>query len=128
VAANGKSIWIGRVISVVATLPFLLSAFLKLKGGPDLTKAFAHLGWPESLAVPLAVLELSCVVVYLIPATSVLGAVLFTGYIGGTISTCWRVGDPVYLQIALGILVWLGLYLRESRLKALLPLRRATGA
>ena len=123
-AANGKSIWIGRVISVVATLPFLLSAFLKLKGGPDLTKGLAHLGWPESLVVPLAVLELSCVVVYLIPATSVLGAILLTGYIGGTICTTWRVGDPFVLNIVLGVLVWLGLYLREDRLKALIPLRK----
>ncbi len=119
--------WIGRLISVLASLLFLLSAFLKLKDGPDLTKGIAHLGLPEAMVVPLAILEISCVVIYLIPATSVLGAILFTGYIGGTICTCWRVGDPVFLQIAIGILIWLGLYLRESRLKALIPLKGTTG-
>jgi hypothetical protein len=78
---------------------------------------------PESLLLPLAILELSCLVIYLIPPTSVTGAVLLTGYIGGAICTHWRVGDPFYVQIVLGILVWLGLYLRESRLKGLLPVR-----
>jgi len=87
------------------------------------TQGIAHLGLPESMIVPLAILEISCVVVYLIPATSVLGAVLLTGYTGGAICTHWRVGDPFFVQIALGIFVWLGLYLRENRLKRLIPLR-----
>jgi hypothetical protein len=126
--AIGKLVWTGGVISVLVSLLFLFSAFLKLKGGPDLAKAMAHLGLPDSMLVPLGVLEISCVVVYLIPATSVLGAILLTGYVGGTICTAWRVGDNAIMQIALGILIWLGLYLRESRLKELLPLRRADQA
>jgi hypothetical protein len=77
------------------------------------------------MVLPLAILEVSCVVIYLVPQTSVLGAILLTGYIGGTIVTHWRVGDPFYVQIAIGILVWLGLYLREPRLKALIPVRTA---
>ncbi len=100
-----------------------MSAFLKLKGGAELVQGIAHLGLPESMIMPLAILEISCVVIYLIPATSVLGAILLTGYIGGAICTHWRVGDPFFIQIALGILVWLGLYLRENRLKGLIPLR-----
>ena len=83
----------------------------------------AHLGMPESLMVPLAVLEVSCVVIYLIPATSVLGAILLTGYIGGAICTHLRVGDPFFIQVTLGIFIWLGLYLRENRLKGLIPVR-----
>jgi hypothetical protein len=75
------------------------------------------------MLVPLSILEISCVVIYLIPATSVLGAILLAGYMGGAICTHWRVGDPFFVQIALGILVWLGLYLRENRLKGLIPLR-----
>jgi hypothetical protein len=114
---------VGRGISALVTLPFLASAFFKLKGGPEVAEGFAHLGLPESLLLPLAILELSCLVIYLIPPTSVTGAVLLTGYIGGAICTHWRVGDPFYVQIVLGILVWLGLYLRESRLKGLLPVR-----
>jgi hypothetical protein len=121
--AASRIVWIGRVISALAALLFLFSAVLKLKGGPELMQGIAHLGLPESMIKPLAILEISCVVIYLIPATSALGAILLAGYIGGTICTHWRVGDPFFIQIALGIFVWLGLYLREPRLKELIPLR-----
>jgi hypothetical protein len=123
-AASGKVVWVGRVISGLACLPFLPSAFMKLKGGPELAQGMAHLGMPESMILPLAILELSCVVIYLIPATSVLGAILLAGYMGGAICTHWRVGEPFVVQIVIGLLVWLGLYLREDRLKALIPLRK----
>ncbi|MBI4573202.1 MAG: DoxX family protein [candidate division NC10 bacterium] len=116
-------VWVGRVISVLVSLVFAMSAFMKLKGGAEVTQGMAHLGLPESLIMPLAILEISCVVIFLIPATSVLGAILLTGYIGGAICTHLRVGDPFFLQIALGIFVWLGLSLRENRLKGLIPLR-----
>ncbi len=123
-AASGKIVWVGRVISILASLMFLLSAFLKLKDGPDVMKGIAHLGLLESMLVPLAILEISCVVIYLIPATSVFGAILLTGYIGGAICTHWRVSDPFVVQIVLGLLVWLDLYLRENRLRELIPLRK----
>ena len=122
-AASGKIVWVGRGISVLVSLVFLMSAFMKLKGGAEVMQGMAHLGLPESLIMPLAILEISCVVIYLIPATSVLGAILLTGYIGGAICTHWRVGDPFLAQIVLGILVWLGLFLRENRLKKLIPVR-----
>lgn len=122
-AATGKAVWAGRVISVLASLVFVMSALMKLKGGPEIEQAMAHLGLPQSMVLPLAILEISCVVLYLIPQLSVTGAILLAGYIGGAICTHWRVGDPFFVQIALGILVWLGLYLREPRLKALIPLR-----
>jgi len=115
--------WVGRVISGLPSLVFAISAFMKLKGGAEVTEGMAHLGLPEPLIVPLAILEISCVVIYLIPATAVLGAILLTGYIGGAICTHLRVGDPFFLQIAIGFFVWLGLYLRESRLRELIPLR-----
>lgn len=121
---SGKIVWTGRVISGLLSALFLFSALMKLKGGPELTQGMAHLGLPESMLVPLAILEISCVVIYLIPPTSVLGAILMTGYIGGAILTHWRVGDPFFLHPVLGILVWLGLYLREPRLKALIPIRK----
>ena len=124
-AATSKVVWVGRVISVLVSLVFLFSGFMKLKGGPELEQGMAHLGLPMSIVVPLAILELACVAVYLIPPTAVLGAVLLTGYLGGAICTHLRVGDPFVVQIVLGLLVWLGIYLREDRLKALLPLRRA---
>ncbi len=126
VAASRKIVWVSWVISGLMSLLFVMSAFMKLKGGAEVTQGMAHLGLPESLLMPLATLEISCAVIYLIPATSVLGVILLTGYIGGAISTHWRVGDPFFIQIALGIVVWLGLYLREPRLRALIPLRHST--
>lgn len=117
--------WIGRVISLLVSLMFLFSASFKFIDGPQVTEGFAHLGLPERMMLPLGILELSCVVIYLIPATSIIGAILLTGYLGGAICTHCRVGDPFYVQILLGILVWLGLYLREDRLKPLMPLRRS---
>jgi hypothetical protein len=121
-----KRVWIGRVISGLAVLPFVPSALMKFKGGAELTQGLAHLGISESIVVPLAILELACVLVYVVPQTAVLGAILLTGYVGGTIVTHWRVGDPFFIQVALGLLVWLGLYLREPRLADLLPLRKAS--
>jgi DoxX-like protein len=123
VAAASKVVWVGRVLSGLAALAFLMSAAMKLKGGPELTQGMAQMGLPESMLMPLAILELACVAIYLIPQTAVLGAILLAGYIGGTIVTHWRVGVPFYVNIALGLVVWLGIYLRESRLKALIPVR-----
>jgi len=120
---GGKLVWTGRVLSVLSASAFLMSAVMKLSGGPDLDKGMEHLGLPGSMVLPLALLELTCVVVYLIPLTSVLGAVLLTRYLVGAICTHWRVGDPFFVQVLLGMVVWLGLYLREDRLRGLLPLR-----
>ena len=122
-AARSKMVWVGRAISILISLLFLLSGAMKLKGGAEVTRGMAHLGLPESLVVPLGILEISCVVIYLIPATSVLGAILLTGYIGGAICAHVRVGDAFFVQILLGICVWLGLYLRDNRLKELIPIR-----
>jgi hypothetical protein len=81
------------------------------------------LGYPESLARPLGIVELACTIIYLVPQTAVLGAILLTGYMGGAIATHVRVGDPYFVQIGMGVMLWLGLYLRDARLRALLPLR-----
>jgi uncharacterized membrane protein YphA (DoxX/SURF4 family) len=124
VAAGNKIVWVGWILTILASLLFLFSAFMKFKGGPDMDQAMTHLGLPTSMVLPLGILELTCVVIYLIPATAVLGAILLAGYVGGTIVTCWRVGDPFIINIALGLVVWLGIYLREPRLKELIPLRR----
>jgi hypothetical protein len=121
-------VWAGWAITVLASLLFLMSAVMKLMGGPELEKGMTHLGLPPSMVKPLAIVELTCVVIYLIPATSVPGAILLTGYIGGAICTHWRVGDPFFIQAALGVFVWLGIYLREPRLWALIPVRKPTEA
>jgi len=121
--ANRKLVWTGRAISLLVSLMFVMSAVMKLVGGPEVEKGMAHFGIPMSMLKPLGILELTCIVVYLIPATSVLGAILMAGYVGGIILTNWRVGEPVYIPILIGLLIWLGLYLREDRLKGLIPLR-----
>jgi hypothetical protein len=118
-----KAVWTGRVISLLASLLFLMSAAMKLSGGPPVVEGFTHLGLPVSMMWPLAILEVSCLAIYLIPATSVLGGILLAGYLGGAICTHWRVGDPFYVHIVLGLSIWLSIYLREPRLKALIPIR-----
>lgn len=123
-AASGKAVWTGRVITGVVSLLFLFSAAMKFIGGEDVKQGMAHLGLSEAMTIPLGILELVCTVIYMIPATSVLGAILLAGYIGGAICTHWRVGDPFLPQIAIGLVVWLGIYLREPRLRALIPLRK----
>ncbi len=121
-----KALWIGRVLSALPVLALLLSGCMKFSTSPQMTDGFAHLGWPMSLAVTLGIVELGCTVIYLIPATAVLGAILLTGYLGGAMATCVRIGDAWYLQFILGVLLWGGLYLRDPRLRVLIPLRRCS--
>jgi hypothetical protein len=124
---NRKSNWAGLVISFVIGLFFAFNVLVKLFPAtfyPQIIEQMAGIGLPASILPLIAFLEGLCVVFYLIPATSVLGAILFTGYLGGAILTHLRVGQPVYMQASLGVLIWLGLYLREPRLRALLPIRK----
>jgi hypothetical protein len=81
-------------------------------------------GYPAGVALPLFIVELVCVLLYAIPRTAVLGAILLTGYLGGAVATHVRVGEPWFLPVIFGVLVWLGIYLREPRLRELAPLRR----
>jgi hypothetical protein len=119
-----KMLWAGYVIGALPVLLLLMSAVMKLIKPPPVVEGFAHLGLPESLALGLGILELACTMAYVIPQTSVLGAILLTGYLGGATVTHLRVGDPFFMPVILGILIWGGLYLRDARLRALIPLRR----
>lgn len=123
--ASGKIVWTGRVLAGVVSLLLFFSASMKFVGGAEVKEGMAHLGLPESMMIPLGILEATCTVIYLIPATSVLGAILLAGYMGGAICTHWRVGDPFVGQIAIALVIWLAIYLREPRLKALIPLRKS---
>jgi hypothetical protein len=111
-------------MSALPVLMLLFSATMKLLKLPAAVEGFAHLGYPEHVALPLGIVELTATVLYVIPHTSVLGAILLTGYLGGATATHVRIGEPFHMAIALGILVWGGLYLRDARLRALLPLRQ----
>lgn len=123
---NKKMIWGGWIVGVLVCCQFAFSALAKLFPAtfyPQMAEQMARIGLPSSLLPTLAALEIMCIVVYLIPPTAVLGAVLFTGYLGGAMLTHLRVGEPVYLHVILGGLIWLGIYLREPRLWKLLPFR-----
>jgi hypothetical protein len=113
----------GWVLSVLVALPFVPSAAFKLMKNPQAIEGLGHVGFSESGVVILGVIELLIVVVYLVPPTAVLGAVLITGYAGGIILTHQTMHLSLWLPIVLGVATWLGLWLREPRLRALLPLR-----
>jgi hypothetical protein len=117
-------LWTGRIMSTLPVLMLLFSATMKFSGSPDLAKGFEHLGWKIQLAPSLGVLELVCTVLYAIPRTSVLGAILLTAYLGGATAAHVRVGDPFVSTIIVGVVLWGGLFLRNPRLRALLPLTR----
>lgn len=119
-----KMIWAGRIISAIPVLVLLFSGVMKLVKPPPIVDGFVRLGYEESLALAIAILEIACTVVYLIPRTSVLGAILLTGYLGGATATHVRIGDPFYIPVVLGVMVWAGLYMRDDRLCVLLPIRK----
>jgi hypothetical protein len=120
-----KALWAGRIISALPVLLMIFSASLKLMKPPAVVQGFGKFGYGEHLILPLAVVELSCVLLYVIPHTAVLGAILVTGYLGGATATHVRIGDPSFIMPALaGVLAWLGLYLRDPRLRALVPFRK----
>jgi hypothetical protein len=117
-------LWAGRTISSLPVLLLLFSGVMKLMKPVSVLQGFARYGYPESHILIIAVLELSCTIVYAIPRTSVLGAILLAGYLGGATATNVRIGDPSFVMtVILGVLAWVGLYLRDDRLRALLPLR-----
>jgi hypothetical protein len=117
-----KVLWTGRVVRALPVLVLLMSASMKFVKPAFVVESFKHLGLPKPLAMGLGILELACTLVYLVPQTSVLGAILLTGYLGGAILTHLRIGEPIFGEILLGVMVWAGLYRRERRIRALIPL------
>ena len=119
-----KMLWASYIISAIPVLLLVTSAVAKFVKPAQVVQGFAQFGFPESYISHLGILELACTVIYLIPRTSVLGAILLTGYLGGATVTHLRVGDPAFVgAVIVGIFVWGGLFFREPRLRALIPLR-----
>lgn len=126
--AGKGSLWAGRVISAIPIVFMLFDGVTKLMNIAPVREAHAQLGYAESLAPILGTLALACILLYSIRRTAVLGAVLLTGYLGGAIAAQMRIGAPAFsliFPIILGGLAWLGLYLREPSLRAVLPLPRS---
>jgi uncharacterized membrane protein YphA (DoxX/SURF4 family) len=119
-----KALWTGYVMSILPVLLLLMSAVMKFAKPEPVVEGFAHLGYPESLALALGIVELGCTILYLIPQTAVLGAILLTAYLGGATATHVRVEEAFFMPIVLGIFVWGGLFLRDRRIRALIPLRK----
>ena len=117
---------IGAVVTALPVLFLVVDAMVKVLGLVGASEATAQLGWSEQLLLPLGVLQLVCLALYLLPQTAVLGAILWTGYLGGAVATHVRIGNPLFSHVLfpvyIGALLWLGLWLRDARLRALLPL------
>lgn len=122
-------IWIGRALTALFSL-FILGASVapKLLGIPIAEETMEQLGWPSGYAFSIGVLELLCLVLYLVPRTNILGAVLFTALLGGAMATQIRVGNPLFshvlFSIYLGLFMWGGLWLRDATVRTVFPFRR----
>jgi hypothetical protein len=125
-----KELWTGRVLSGLAVVFLAVDATMKVLKLPAAVDGTSQLGYPASVIVPIGLIQVACVIAYLIPRTSVLGAILWTGYLGGAIATHVRVGSPLLshtlFPIYVAALLWGGLWLRDYRVRTLLRARAAT--
>ncbi len=121
-------IWTSRVLSAVPVLMLVMSGFMKLSHSPEILKMWTEThGFPATTLTPVALLEIGFAILYAIPRTSVLGAILVAAYLGGAFSAHLRIDDVAggITPIVLAVLAWAGLYLRDERIRALLPLRKS---
>ena len=122
-----RKLWAGRIMSALPALFLVMDGVMKLAKPDFVVKATVQLGYPESVIFGLGIVVLVCVILYVVPRTAVLGAILLTGYLGGAVATHLRVGDPLFSHtlspVYFAVLLWGGLYLRDERLRALIPLR-----
>ncbi len=119
-------VWTGHILSALSVLFLLMDGVMKLLKPAPVVEAMTELGYPLDLTVSLGIVLIACVILHLIPQTSVLGAILITGYLGGAVATHVRVharAFPVLFPVIIGVLIWGGLYLRNARVRALIPLR-----
>lgn len=119
-----KLYWGGWVMSAAPVFMLLMSAGFKLTQSAQAVEGFKAMGFPDGISIKLGIVELLCTVLYVIPKTSVIGAILVTGYLGGAVCIHVRGGESVLIPVALGVLAWGGLFLRDPRVRALIPLVR----
>jgi hypothetical protein len=119
-------VWTGRIVSVAPVLIVLMSSRWKLTSNPWYVQEWGRIGWKQPDLPFIASLQLGAILLYVIPPTSVLGAVILTGYLGGAIASYVRIGElyPPLVPLTTAMLAWLGIYLRDERVRALLPFRR----
>jgi hypothetical protein len=128
IAPSKAALWTGRVLTGFAALFLLVDSIMKVVKAAPVVEATAQLGYPVTVVFGIGMTLLVCTIIYLIPRTSVFGAVLLTGYLGGAIATNVRVSSPLFTHtlfpIYVAILIWGGLYLRDEKLRALIPFRK----
>ena len=120
-------LWAGRIMSALPALFLLIDGIMKLVKPAIVVETTVKLGYPESVIPGLGIVLLACTILYLIPRTAVLGAILLTGYLGGAVATHVRVGEelfPINFPLIIGALLWGGLYLRNERLRSIVPVVR----
>ena len=120
---RGGMFWTGWVLTVLVSLLLAMGGVMNVARAQVAVEGLAKYGYPPGVLVPLGLVVLAAVALYLVPRTAVLGAVLLTGYLGGAVNTHVRAGEPWYLAAVAGVLVWLALYLRDARIRALVPIR-----
>ena len=123
-AVSKGALWAARIITALVALFLLMDGVMKLVKPAFVVEETMRLGYPERVIVPIGIVLIVCTVLYLIPKTAVLGAILLTGDLGGAVATHVRAGEPVFsvvFAIVFGVLVWLGLYLRNPTLRLLIP-------
>src|SRR5271165_2482586 len=128
-SSSKRMLWTGRIISALMALFLLFDAVAHVLQPAPVVEAFARLGFPRSLAVGIGIIELVCIAAYVIPRTSVLGAILLTGYLGGATAVQARAGSPLFEEsfaVIIGVLIWAGLFLQDSRLREFTHLRNVT--
>ena len=122
------SIWAGRIISGLFAAFMIFDGVIHIMKPTPVMEAFAKLNFPQRFALPLAVVELTSLLLYVIPRTSILGAILLTGYLGGAVAIQMPTGNSLFGEILFpvyfGVLLWGGIYLRDERLRALIPFRK----
>lgn len=119
-------LWTGRILSILAVLFMLFDTIGHIVKPAPVVQAFAQLGVPLHLAITLGIIQLICIILYVVPSTAVLGAVLLTGYLGGAVAIHLRIGNPVFectFPIIIGIIFWAGLLLRDPALRAIFPVK-----
>ena len=120
------ALWTGRILSALMALFMLVDAVMKLIKPQVVIEGTVKLGYPESAIVGLGIVLLISTILYIVPRTAVLGAILLTGYLGGAVATHVRVNDSTFtiiFPVIFGALIWGGLFLRDARLRTLIPLR-----
>ena len=125
-STSKAKLWAGLVLSYLPGLPLLLDGVMKLAKPAFVVKANVELGYPESVVIPLGVVLTASTILYLIPRSAVLGAILLTAYLGGAVATHVRVGHgwfEILFPVIFGVLLWGGIWLRDERLRGLLPTR-----